>query len=243
MRKGVLFFVFAAIVTISVLGYIRYDKSVNTTTGGYVNGVAKQLGLKEPVYIPVIDPGHGGEDGGAVSVTSVNESGINLDIGLKMGAFLRFLGIAPTMTRESDISIHDASARTIADKKASDLRNRAKMVNNIPNAVLLSVHQNEFEQSGVKGAEVYYNDNDKSKGLAEYTQSALISSIDPDNRRTSKKIGANYLMNNVTGPAILVECGFISNPGEEVKLLSKSYQIKLAAVITVSYLNWAEGLA
>ncbi len=237
VRKNVLFIVLAAIVAVSVLGYIGNNGSNSQPVSGYAE--TKWLMLKVPVYTPVIDPGHGGEDGGAISATGVNESEINLEICLKMGAFMRFLGIAPIMTRETDVSIHDSSARSIAEKKVSDLKNRAKLVNGIQNAVLLSVHQNEFEESYVKGAEAYYNSNTKSKELAEHTQSVLVSAVDSENKRKAKKIGANYLMNNVTGPAMLVECGFISNPGEEAKLLSESYQLKLAAAVAVSYLNWA----
>lgn len=186
----------------------------------------------------VVDAGHGGEDGGATSVTGVQESKINLEIAQKLDDFLGFSGFSTVMVRESDTAIYDASAATISQKKVSDLKNRVKLVNQTPNPLLLSIHQNLFEDGRYFGAQVFYAKTDGSRELAETAQQALIDIVDPQNHRQPKPADTVYLMNNIQCPAILVECGFLSNRSEDQKLQDAAYQKKLTLAISYALSNW-----
>ena len=180
----------------------------------------------------VLDAGHGGEDGGAVSLTGVAESGFNLAITLRVDQLLGFCGAPPVVLREEDVSLHDQGADTLREKKASDLRNRVQAVEQVGDAVLLSVHQNTFTDKKYHGAQVFYAPTEGSQALAEAMQEALRTALDPENSRQAKPIPDSvYLMNHVSCPAVLVECGFLSNPEEEALLRSADYQIRLAAVL------------
>ena len=187
----------------------------------------------------VIDAGHGGEDGGAVSPSGTVESGINLEIALRLDGILGFYGADVVLTRTEDISLHDPDAQTLREKKASDLRNRAKKVESVPNALLVSIHQNTYTGSGYyHGAQVFYANAASSLSLAEHTQEILRSALDPENHRQASRLpGAVYLMDHVTCPAILVECGFLSNPEEDALLRTAEYQTKLAAALASALLS------
>ncbi len=192
-------------------------------------------------HTPVIDAGHGGVDGGAVSITGVNESNINLQIALKAQLLFRFYGLDPVMVRTEDISIHDPASETIRDKKRTDLQNRVKLVEDTPNAVLLSIHQNTFEQAQYHGAQSFYAPTDGSRDLAQLLQSHIRTDLDTGNTREAKKIDSGvYIMNNITCPAVLLECGFLSNAEEEAKLRTDAYQTKLAALLIATFLEWEE---
>ena len=178
----------------------------------------------------VIDPGHGGVDGGATSCTGILESQYNLEISLKLRDLFRLLGVNTHMIRETDCSVYTAG-ETIAQKKISDLKERVRIVNNTPNAVLISIHQNHFTQSEYSGAQVFYATTEGSRELAEALQKVFIQSINPESHRQIKKANGIYLMQHVTCPAILVECGFLSNPKETYLLGDPQYQNKLCAAI------------
>lgn len=178
----------------------------------------------------VLDAGHGGEDGGATSCTGVLESGINLEITLRLRDLLHLLGRETRMIRTSDISVYTKGG-SIAQKKMSDLKERVRIVNSTPNAMLLSIHQNNFSDSRYSGAQVFYADTQGSERLAKVLQCALISSLNKGSNRKCKKSDGVYLMEHISCPGILVECGFLSNPVEEARLRSRDYQQKLCCVI------------
>lgn len=189
----------------------------------------------------VIDPGHGGEDGGAVASDGTVESGVNLDIARRLDVILRFWGCDTKLLRSEDISLHDAAAQTIRQKKVSDIHNRVTLVNAEPDARLISIHQNHFTQAQYAGAQVFYANGPLGQPWAKVTQENLKRCLDPENRRVEKPIPHSvYLMNHVTCPAILVECGFLSNPAEREKLKDPNYQTALAAVVAGSYLQYAK---
>ncbi len=189
----------------------------------------------------VLDAGHGGEDGGAVSLTGVPESRINLAIVQKLDQLLGLYGVAPVVLRNEDISLHDSSAETLREKKRSDLQNRAAAVEAVEDAVLLSIHQNSYPDGRYHGAQVFYANGEEALLLAQRIQAALCSALDPDNTRAVKPVSEDvYLMNHISRPAILVECGFLSNQEEEAKLCSDAYQTQLAAVLAGTWLT-AEG--
>ncbi len=186
----------------------------------------------------ILDAGHGGEDGGAVSITGVPESQINLAIVLKLRDVLGLYGVAPVVLREEDISLHDSEAGTLREKKRSDLKNRVAMVEEIEGGTLLSIHQNTYPGSRYHGTHVFYAPTEGSQKLAEHFQNSIKTALQPDNERAVKQIPDTvYIMNHVTCPAILIECGFLTNPGEEALLRDEDYQRKLSAVIAAAWMT------
>lgn len=177
----------------------------------------------------VIDAGHGGVDGGATSCTGMLESGINLQIALKLNDLLHLLGHETVMIRTTDTSVH-TSEGSIAHMKVSDLKERVRIVEETENAILVSIHQNIFPDSRYFGAQVFYGNGD-SKSLAQRLQTGFASTINPGSRRKSKPAEGVYLMERVSCVAVLVECGFLSNPEEESKLRSDDYQNRIACII------------
>ena len=181
----------------------------------------------------VIDAGHGGEDGGATSCTGVLESRINLEIALRLKDLFHLLGYETIMIRTSDISVYTAG-ETIAQKKVSDLKQRVKIVNDTENGWLISIHQNQFQESRYAGAQVFYTGDPQSQALAKSMQAAFVQSVNPGSRRQAKKSSGVYLMDHIKRPGILIECGFLSNPAEEAKLRSSEYQQRLCCVIAAT---------
>ena len=186
----------------------------------------------------ILDAGHGGEDGGAVSITGVPESQINLAIVLKLRDVLGLYGVDPVVLREEDISLHDSEAGTLREKKRSDLKNRVALVEEVEGGTLLSIHQNTYPGSRYHGTHVFYAPTEGSQKLAEHFQNSIKIALQPDNERAVKQIPDTvYIMNHVTCPAILIECGFLTNPGEEALLRDEDYQRKLSAVIAAAWLT------
>ncbi len=192
-------------------------------------------GRAQPVFAPgddgftlVIDAGHGGEDGGAVSVSGQRESVLNLAIAGRTEALAALLGIRTVMIRSTDISVCDDGLPTIAQRKASDLRNRVKRIASVERPLLLSIHQNHFSEAKYHGAQVFYAGDEHSRFLAEQMQSDLRGALDPGNRRQCKASQGVYLMDHISCSGVLVECGFLSNSAEEQLLRSETYQKKLA---------------
>lgn len=195
--------------------------------------------------IVIIDAGHGGLDGGTQSADGTLEKEINLKIALKLNDFLKSMGIKTILTRDTDISICDDDAVTIREKKISDIHNRLNIVESTENAILVSVHQNYFTQSKYYGAQVFYSKNNSdSKIIADIIQRNIANYLQKDNSREIKQSGSEiYLLHNATAPAVMVECGFLSNPDEAEKLKDETYQQKIAFLISISifeYINTAE---
>lgn len=186
----------------------------------------------------VLDAGHGGEDGGAVSLTGAPESQINLAIVLKLRDVLGLYGVDPILLRETDISLHDGDANTLREKKRSDLKNRVAATEEVEGGTLLSIHQNTYPGSRYHGAHVFYAPTEGSQALAEHFQNSIKTALQPENERTVKRIPDTvYIMNHVTCPAILIECGFLTNPEEEAMLRDEDYQRKLSAVVAAAWLT------
>lgn len=179
----------------------------------------------------VIDAGHGGIDGGAVSCTGIPEATFNLEIALRLNDLMHLLGIKTIMIRNEDISIY-TEGETIAAKKISDLKHRVSIINNTPKAILVSIHQNYFHDSRYRGAQVFYNKKDPI--LARQLQTNLVQTINNGSNRKAKKSSGIYLLDNINCTAALVECGFISNPAEEQLLQTTAYQKKLCCVIAAT---------
>lgn len=187
----------------------------------------------------IIDAGHGGIDGGAVSCTGKYESHINLEISVRLNDLLHLMGYETVMIRTEDISIH-TSGQTIAAKKASDLKERVRIVNETQNGILLSIHQNYYSDSSQYGGQMFYAKTSGSDLLAKNLQTNFCTYLNTGNNRKIKPVQGIYLMKHIEKPGVLIECGFISNYAEAMKLQSDSYQKKLCAVIAVSCSNYCE---
>lgn len=186
----------------------------------------------------VLDAGHGGEDGGAVSLTGVPESQINLAIVLKLRDILGLYGVDPVVLREDDVSLHDEGASTLREKKRSDLQNRVSAVEEVEGGTLISIHQNTYTSSRYRGSHVFYAPTQGSQPLAGHIQACIKASLQPENDRAVKEIPSSvYLMSHITCPAVLIECGFLTNPEEEALLRDKDYQRQLSAVIAAGWLT------
>lgn len=186
----------------------------------------------------VIDAGHGGEDGGAVSVSGAVESHINLAIALRLDTLLGLYGVNSVLLRSSDISLHDPTASTLREKKVSDLHNRVATIQALENPTVISIHQNTYPSERYHGAQVFYANGELSLPLAQLTQTILRETLDPENTRQPTAVAENvYLMNHISCRAILVECGFLSNAQEDLLLQSPEYQTKLAIALAGAYLS------
>ena len=185
----------------------------------------------------VIDPGHGGEDGGATSCTGVLESSFNLEISLRLRDLLHLLGYDTKMIRTTDTSVY-TKGETIAQKKASDLKERVRIVNETENALLLSIHQNQFSDGRYSGAQVFYAGTAGSDALAKQLQTAFVETLNPGSSRRSKKSDGVYLMEHIDCTGVLIECGFLSNAEEEARLRTPDYQKKICCVIAATVSNF-----
>lgn len=181
----------------------------------------------------VIDAGHGGVDGGAISCTGIPESRYNLEIALKLEETFHLLGFETKMIRREDLSVY-TKGETIAQKKVSDLKERLRIVNETPNALLLSIHQNYFSDQRYSGAQIFYPKTTGSDQLATQLQSAIGEKLDSANHRMCKMSSGVYLMDRIQCTGVLIECGFLSNPSEEAKLGTPSYQKKICSVIAAT---------
>lgn len=192
--------------------------------------------------VVVIDAGHGGVDGGAVARDGTAESGINLAIALRLRELFLFCGEVPLMTRETEDSLHSGDAVTIREMKVSDLKNRVALVNAQPRAVLISIHQNSLpEAPSVRGAQVFYNAVSGADGYALPVQEALNEAVNSEKPKAAKPIPSTiYLMQHVNAPAILVECGFLSNAEDTAALKTAAHQLKLALAVLCGYYHTEE---
>lgn len=189
--------------------------------------------------IVLIDPGHGGMDGGAVSKNGTIEKHINLSIGIKVKEELKKLGYKVVMTREDDKGLYSDNG-TVREKKREDLDNRCKMREETKCDIFISIHLNTFPQSKYYGAQVWYSDNEGSQKFASIIQKNFRKYIDEENKRQEKPAKGEYkiLRNDNDVPSVIVECGFISNPEEEMKLKDEKYQKKIAESISKSVDNY-----
>lgn len=177
-------------------------------------------------------PAHGAPDGGAVGSAGVLEKDLNLSIALKLQQFLEQGGTSVILTRSDDNGIYDVSG-SIRNKKNSDLKNREKLMKESSADAFISIHMNKFSDSQYSGPQVFFSpNNEKSESLAKMVQSSLIEGLAPPSSREVKKAdGSIYLLKQAQLPAILVECGFLSNESEQQKLLDEGYQKQVAWAI------------
>lgn len=191
-------------------------------------------------YTIVIDAGHGGADGGAVASDGISEKVINLEIAYKLNYILRAYGLNTVMTRTDDESIHDSNAKTLREQKVSDIHKRMSIMESDENNIFVSIHQNKFSNSSLWGTQVFYSPNTTDSAvLANCIQNSVCSLLQNDNKRVIKKSGSNiYLLYYAKRTAVLVECGFVSNPQENQLLENSDYQRKMAFSIAFGIMEY-----
>ncbi|MCF0124994.1 MAG: N-acetylmuramoyl-L-alanine amidase [Clostridia bacterium] len=195
----------------------------------------KAVEIKETVATPisnktiVLDAGHGIPDEGAQSSKGTTEAETNLKITLKLQNLLEQSGCQVILTRSDENAIYSLDAKTLREKKISDIRNRVKIGNESSADIFVSIHLNKIPQPQYSGWQCFYNSsNEKSMKLSKIIQSCLNESIQKENNRVAMKLDTVYIMKHVEIPISIVECGFLSNPEEEQQLLDDSYQDRLA---------------
>ena len=188
-----------------------------------------KVNAEENNKVIVIDPGHGGIDGGAKSENGVIEKDINLSISLKTKAALESKGYKVIMTRSEDVGLY-TEGKKVREKKIEDLGNRVKIKKENKCDAFISIHQNMFPQKNCKGAQVWSVNNEPSQKLGKIIQQKFKEEVDQNNKREAKVAKKEYkiLNDGYEGASVIVECGFLSNP-EECELLGKEdYQNKIA---------------
>ena len=190
----------------------------------------------------VVDAGHGGEDGGAVAEDGTTEKELNLEIAATLSLLYELNGNKYAMTREGDTLLYDKYNDLECyqgKKKIYDLKNRVKMTKEHSLPVYVGIHMNSFSSSKYSGLQVYYSKgNEKSRLFADTVQKNTSTYLQKDNtRRTKEADGSIYILSNLDCPAVLIECGFMSNEAELNMLKSNSYRQKLSSVIFASSLS------
>lgn len=174
----------------------------------------------------IIDPGHGGIDVGTVGIDGSLEKNINLSISLDLYDYLMVSGINTVLTRDGDYEVYKAGEK----RTKSDLYNRMDFINSVPNSILISIHQNHFENEAEWGTQVWFSPNDEiSPTLADKILRSVKENIQPENKRENKvSDNSYYILYKAQKPSVMVECGFVSNKNENNKLQDKEYQKDMA---------------
>lgn len=180
--------------------------------------------------IILLDPGHGGPDGGAGTGKTL-EKDIALDITLKVRDLLQQQGALVVMTRDTDKDLADDDTRGYSRRKVEDLKKRLKMINDSDNDLFISIHLNAIPSSRWSGAQTFYAPHHKENAkAAKFIQEELRNNLGNTNRK-AKPINRVYILENAKKPGALVEVGFLSNPAERANLKKESYQQKVAESI------------
>lgn len=185
----------------------------------------------------VLDAGHGGEDGGAVSADGLKESDVNLAVTLRLEQLLLLFGREPVLTRSSDSIAYPPEASTVRARKQADLDLRLAKLHSTPNPVLVSIHQNRYGTESPHGAQVFFGMEPGSEAFAIHTQNQLLA-LGENKRLATAMPQEIYLIRNAACPAILVECGFLSNPVELAALRTEPYRTKVALCLLSACLSY-----
>ncbi len=190
------------------------------------------------VYV-LVDAGHGGADGGATGVDGTAEKAVNLEVSRTLAALLRVMGVRTGMTREDDRSIH-TEGDSLREQKVSDMHNRLAMYEEA--TLVVSIHQNHFSEAKYNGTQVFCApSHPQSQALGAAVRGAVCGLLQPDNTRELKTADDSvFLLSNTTVPAVLVECGFLSNPTECAKLAQTAYQKQMAFALMGGVLSFCQ---
>lgn len=229
IRKQYLLTAIIFLLALMILGYISLNRSK----------------LVAVTYLPisnkiiVIDPGHGGVDPGAVSKNGIKEDEINLKIALNLKRLIEQSGGVVIMTRETDKGLYTSKSETLRQMKTEDLHNRKQLIEDSGSQVFISIHLNSFIRPSYYGAQTFYKKGSKdSEYFALIIQKELKNILDKENNRQPQDRDDVFLLNEVTIPSVLVECGFLSNSKEEQLLTDERYQEKIAWSIYIGVMNY-----
>lgn len=180
----------------------------------------------------VIDSGHGGIDGGCQGVNGCVEKDINLAIATDLARMLELSGFDVIMTRTEDVSLHDEGVEGIRNQKVSDMENRLEIVQSHPDALFISIHQNQYTQPEYFGAQMFYTTNNPGNFKLAQIMQDCFAQLQTGNDREIKLIDNDlYLFKNTKQLALLIECGFLSNENDAANLSDSGYQKKVAFTI------------
>ena len=222
-KKRIIFVLIATFLPIGIFALQTANNKINTSQ------TISTMAVPVTSKTIVIDAGHGGEDGGAVSSNGVSEADINLSIALKVQNLLEQSGANVVLTRSDENAIYDLDKKTLREKKNSDIKNRVAIGNSSSADIFVSIHLNKIAQSQYYGWQTFFKDgSEEGKKLATCIQNNLNEAIQRENKRVPLKISNIYIIKNVEIPTTIVECGFLSNPEEEELLQTDDYQNKLA---------------
>lgn len=223
MKKVLIILLTVVFTFVSCLGinYILYDLVQISS-----NATHNRVNL-------VIDAGHGGLDAGTIGIDGTKEKDINLSIALILYDFAMVSGIPCFLVRDGDYLVYGETD----DKSRSDLYNRLDYINSIDNSILISIHQNHFEDEKECGMQVWYSPNDeKSKIIADNILNVTKTNLQSDNTRLNKRSDSSYyLLYKAQAPSVMVECGFMSNSEENEKLKNTLYQKQIAYSILIGF--------
>ncbi|WP_352405139.1 N-acetylmuramoyl-L-alanine amidase CwlD [Sporanaerobacter acetigenes] len=226
VRKRYLYLIVVVLILIIFLAVFHKEKVATT----YLPINNKVIG---------IDPGHGGTDPGAVGRNGTSENEINLSIALKLKRFIEQSGGIVVITRDDLNGLYTEDLDPSKTKKIEDLKKRREIIDEGDCDIFLTIHLNSFPQSKYYGAQTFYKDGcEKSKKLAEIVQEELKNVLDQNNKRMPQKRDDVYLLREVKSPSILIECGFLSNPGEEKLLAEEKYQEKIAWAVYIGIIRY-----
>ncbi len=226
-----------SIISVALVAVLVF--SVSHLSRRYLVGVTADI-IEDNTKTVIIDAGHGGEDGGTQSKRGVLEKDINLAIALKINSILKGLSVDTVMIRNGDYLLYSSGETTIRQKKVADIRKRTEITNESQNSLLLSIHQNYYTESKYSGVQVFYSPNNPISGeIAQSVQNTVVAQLQPDNTREIKASGSEiYLLHHAQVPAIMVECGFLSNEAEAEKLCDEEYQRQIALAIVEGILKY-----
>ncbi|ASK61582.1 N-acetylmuramoyl-L-alanine amidase CwlD [Virgibacillus phasianinus] len=225
-------------ITIWCFGFVLLIVLIRQPIGGPVS-TWSSWSLPLAGKTVVLDPGHGGPDGGAVGKDQTLEKGITLKVAKMLQSYLQQTGATVYLTRERDMDLADADTKGLARRKAEDIRNRLKMIENKQADLFISIHLNALPSTKWSGAQTfYYPKSDKSEHLAKMIQAEIIRNLE-NTDRTALPLTGMYLLKHAKAPGALVEIGFLSNVQERELLKKKDYQEKMAASIYEGILRYA----
>ena len=235
-KSSILVIIFSLILSSYCIGFRTFINRLEDT-----RAVEAVLGQSDKKCL-LIDPGHGGEDGGTVGVNGVLEKDLNLSLSEVLGTILEFSGYEIVQTRKEDKMLYDRNINFQGRKKMLDLKGRLEIAQTIEPDLFIGIHMNAFPEQKYSGLSVYYSKNQaKSKDAAEIIRANVKKNLQPDNNRETKAASSNiYILDRITCPAILIECGFLSNPQECEKLSSYDYRRELSFVLYASLVSFLE---
>ena len=227
-----LFLLFTALLCLCAWwlgGAFASPRGQTAPTAAEGENVPPSEGQTAPIRTVVIDAGHGGEDGGAQSAAGLFEKDANLAVAMALRELLEANGIPTVMTRTEDKLLYDRGVDFKGRKKVLDLAARRIIAEETEGCLFVSIHMNAFPQTQYRGMQVWYGAGSPLSQEVAGSVQALCASWQADNHRKIKAAGSNiYLLDRLECPAILVECGFLSNPDEAACLADDAYRYDVA---------------